>query len=243
LITGGAQGIGYGCAEAIAEGGARVVLADANDSAVKAAAEKLGGGAVGLTCDVSDPAQVEAMFERTEKELGNVTILVNCAGIIHSAPFLDTTVEQFQRVIDVNLRGTFLTMQRAAKAMVAERIAGAIVNMSSIAAQVAIATTPAYCASKGAVMQLTKAAALALAPHGIRVNAVGPGSIDTTLLESLHTDAGAMNTVLSRTPLKRLGKPREIGDVVAFLVSAKASYMTGETVYVDGGRLSLNYTC
>jgi NAD(P)-dependent dehydrogenase (short-subunit alcohol dehydrogenase family) len=126
--------------------------------------------------------------------------------------------------------------------MVEKGIAGAIVNMSSINAQVAIATIPAYCASKGGIMQLTKAAALALAPHGIRVNAVGPGSIDTAMMASVNANPEALARALSRTPLKRIGTAREIGDVVAFLASPKASYITGETIYVDGGRLALNYT-
>ncbi|MEM6988654.1 MAG: SDR family oxidoreductase, partial [Pseudomonadota bacterium] len=120
---------------------------------------------------------------------------------------------------------------------------GAIVNMSSINAQVAIPAIPAYCASKGGVTQLTKAAALALAAHKIRVNAVGPGSIDTEMMAGVNANPEAMARVMSRTPLQRVGEPREIGDVVAFLVSGKASYITGETINVDGGRLGLNYTC
>ena len=126
--------------------------------------------------------------------------------------------------------------------MVASGIEGAIVNMSSVNAQVAIPSIAAYCASKGGIMQLTKAAALALAPHNIRVNAVGPGSIDTDMMAAVNADPAAMQMVMSRTPLKRIGSPREIGDVVAFLASKKASYITGETIYVDGGRIGMNYT-
>ena len=127
--------------------------------------------------------------------------------------------------------------------MVAKGIEGAVVNMSSINAQVAIPAIAAYCASKGGVMQLTKSAALALAPHGIRVNAVGPGSIDTAMMAGVNADPNAMKMVMSRTPMGRVGDPREIGDVVAFLASDKASYITGETIYADGGRLGMNYTC
>ena len=243
LITGGAQGIGYACAEAIAETGARIILADINATAVAAAAERLGKDTVAMVCDMGDAAQIAALFDRIEAEIGPVSILVNNAGIVRAAAFLETTLEQFKAVIDVNLIGTFLATQRAARTMVAKGLKGAIVTMSSINAQVAIPTIAAYCASKGGVAQLTKAAALALAPHGIRVNAVGPGSIDTEMLASVNANPEAMQMVLSRTPLKRLGQPREIGDVVAFLVSAKASYITGETIYVDGGRLGLNYTC
>jgi NAD(P)-dependent dehydrogenase (short-subunit alcohol dehydrogenase family) len=127
--------------------------------------------------------------------------------------------------------------------MVEHKIKGAIVNMSSINAVVSIPTIPAYCASKGGVMQLTKATALALAPHGIRVNAVGPGSIDTEMLAGVNANPEAMQMVISRTPLKRIGSPDEIASVIAFLASDAASYITGETIYVDGGRLGMNYTC
>ena len=242
IITGGAQGIGYACAEAICESGARIVLADINADGVTTAAETLGNGTVGINCDMGDQKQVDALFDQIEAEIGPATILVNNAGIAHPAPFFETKIDQFQSVIDGNLTGTFQAIQRAAKAMVSKRIAGAIVNMSSINAQVAIPSIAAYCASKGGVMQLTKAAALALAPHNIRVNAVGPGSIDTAMMASVNDNPDAMKMVMSRTPLKRIGSPREIGDVVAFLASDKASYITGETIYVDGGRLGMNYT-
>jgi NAD(P)-dependent dehydrogenase (short-subunit alcohol dehydrogenase family) len=152
------------------------------------------------------------------------------------------TEDQFRKVLDVNLVGVFLATQRAARTMVAQGIEGAVVNMSSINAQVAIPAIAGYCASKGGVMQLTKVAALALAPHNIRVNAVGPGSIDTQMMAAVNADKSAFDRAMSRTPLKRPGTAREIGDVVAFLASDKASYVTGETIYVDGGRLGLNYT-
>ena len=243
LVTGGAQGIGYACAEALAADGAKLILADVNAEGVAAAAEALGGGTVGLTCDMSDPAQINAMFDTIEAEHGPVSILVNNAGIAMPAEFLDLSLESFQKVIDVNLTGTFVALQRAAKTMVAKGIEGSIVNMSSVNAVVSIPAIAAYSASKGGVMQLTKAAALALAPHNIRVNAVGPGSIDTAMMAGVNANPEALERVLSRTPLKRVGSPREVGDVVAFLASSKASYVTGETIYVDGGRLGLNYTC
>jgi len=243
LVTGGAQGIGYACAEALANDGARLVLCDINESGVKAAAEKLGNNTVGLACDMGDTDQINAMFDQIEAEHGPVEILVNNAGVALPGDFLDTTLEQFKQVIDINLTGTFVALQRAAKAMVANKIEGSIVNMSSINAIVAIPTIAAYCASKGGVAQLTKASSLALAPHNIRVNAVGPGSIDTDMLASVNANPEAMKMVMSRTPLQRLGDASEIADVVAFLASKKASYVTGETIYVDGGRLGMNYTC
>ncbi len=243
LITGGAQGIGYACAEAIAELGHRIVLADINAEGVEAAAAKMGGDTVGLACDMGDAAAVNAMFDKIETEVGPISVLVNNAGVAMPGDFLETSLDDFQRVIDINLIGVFVSLQRAAKSMVANDIKGAIVNMSSINAQVAIPSIPAYCASKGGVNQLTKASALALAPHGIRVNAVGPGSIDTAMLAGVNANPDAMKMVMSRTPLQRIGSAKEIGDVVAFLASDKASYITGETIYVDGGRLGMNYTC
>ncbi|WGH79947.1 SDR family NAD(P)-dependent oxidoreductase [Jannaschia ovalis] len=239
LITGAAQGIGYACAEALAEDGCRVVLADIKDS-VHDAAAKLGG--TGYVCDMGDGAQIATLFDTVEAEIGPVSVLVNNAGIAIGSDFLEMSEADFRKVLDVNLVGVFLATQRAAKTMVAKGIEGAIVNMSSINAQVAIPAIAGYCASKGGVMQLTKVAALALAPHNIRVNAVGPGSIDTEMMAAVNADPAAFDRAMSRTPLKRPGTAREIGDVVAFLASSKASYVTGETVYVDGGRLGLNYT-
>lgn len=243
LITGGAQGIGYACAEALAEDGAQIVVSDVDAEGALAAADRLSGGAVGIACDMAEPDQIEALFDQIEKEVGSVSILVNNAGIAMPGEFLELSLEQFRKVIDVNLTGTFLALQRAAKTMKAKNIEGAVINMSSINAQVAIPAIAAYCASKGGVMQLTKAAALALAPYGIRVNAVGPGSVDTAMMAGVNANPEAMAMVMSRTPLKRVGSPREIANVVAFLASDKASYVTGETIYVDGGRLGMNYTC
>ena len=243
LVTGGAQGIGYASAEALLEDGAKIILADINEDAVMAAAEKLGQGTVGMVCDMGDAAQIDAMFDAIAKDHGPVSILVNNAGVAMPNDMFETSIDDFKRVIDVNLTGTFHAIQRATKMMVKHKIEGAVVNMSSINAVVSIPTIPAYCASKGGVMQLTKATALALAPHNIRVNAVGPGSIDTAMLAGVNADPDAMAKVMSRTPLKRIGTPREIGDVVAFLASSKASYITGETIYVDGGRIGMNYTC
>ena len=243
LVTGGAQGIGYASAEALLEDGAKIILADINEDAVMAAAEKLGQGTVAMVCDMGDTAQIDAMFDAIAKNHGPLSILVNNAGVAMPNDMFDTSIEDFKRVIDINLTGTFHAIQRATKMMVDHKIEGAVVNMSSINAVVSIPTIPAYCASKGGVMQLTKATALALAPHNIRVNAVGPGSIDTAMLAGVNADPDAMAKVMSRTPLKRIGTPREIGDVVAFLASSKASYITGETIYVDGGRIGMNYTC
>ena len=238
LVTGAAQGIGKACAKALAEDGYHVVLADVQDS-VKDVAAALGG--TGLICDMADPAAITAMFDHIEGEVGPVTALVNNAGVAMPGDFLDYDLEAFERVININLRGVFVALQRAGRTMVDKGIKGAIVNMSSINALVAIPSIPAYCASKGGVMQLTKSASLALAQHGVRVNAVGPGSIDTEMMAGVNADPGAMKMVMSRTPMLRVGTPQEIANVVAFLCSDKASYITGETIYVDGGRIGMNY--
>ncbi len=242
LVTGGAQGIGRACAEALAGDGFKIILADINAN-VEDVALKLGQEASGFVCDMSDPEQISDMFDRIATDHGPVSALVNNAGISEPGDFLDYDIATFQKVIGTNLTGAFAALQRAARMMVDAGIEGAIVNMSSINAQVAIPAIPAYCASKGGVMQLTKSAALALAPHNIRVNAVGPGSIDTAMMAAVNASPDAMKTIMSRTPLKRVGAPSEIADVVAFLISGKASYITGETIYVDGGRLGMNYIC
>jgi NAD(P)-dependent dehydrogenase (short-subunit alcohol dehydrogenase family) len=243
LITGGAQGIGLACAEALAEDGFTIILADIKDDVMAESIKKIGNGAAAYHCDMGESEQILTMFDRIEAEHGPVSVLVNNAGIANPGDFLELTEAQFRKVIDVNLTGTFIALQRAAKTMVEKKIHGSIVNMSSVNARVAIPSIAAYCSSKGGVMQLTKVAALALAKNGIRVNAVGPGSIDTEMMAGVNANPEAMKNVLSRTPLGRVGSPREIGDTVAFLASEKASYITGETIYVDGGRLGLNYTC
>lgn len=242
VVTGGAQGIGYACGEALSEDGYTIVLADIKADEVKKAAAKLSPSAVGLPCDISGPAQVDGLFDTIEAQLGPVSVLVNNAGIAAPADFLQYDIESFRKVIDTNLIGAFQATQRAAKSMIKAGIKGAIVNMTSINAQVSIPAIPAYCASKGGLMQVTKAASLALASHGIRVNAVGPGSINTEMMAAVNADPNAYARAMSRTPLGRAGEAREIADVVAFLASEKASYITGETIYVDGGRLGLNYT-
>ena len=243
LVTGGAQGIGLACAQALANDGARIILADINAEGVHAAAEKMGDGTIAMVCDMGDTDQINTMYDEIESKHGPLSILVNNAGVANPGDFLETTIEQFRQVIDINLVGVFLSLQRAAKSMVAHKIEGAIVNISSINAVVAIPTIAAYCSSKGGVMQLTKSASLALAPHNIRVNAVGPGSIDTAMLAGVNANPEAMKMVMSRTPMQRIGSAEEIADTVAFLASSKASYITGETIYVDGGRLGMNYTC
>jgi len=215
LVTGAAQGIGLACAKSLLEEGYQLVLADINAEGVAQAAKDLGALA-GLACDMGDLDQVNAMIDAIEADFGPIAALVNNAGIAMPGDFLTYELDAFDKVMDVNLRGVFVAMQRVANTMVEKGIAGAIVNMSSINAQVAIPSIPAYCASKGGIMQLTKVAALSLAKHNIRVNAVGPGSIDTEMMAGVNANPDAMKMVMSRTPLQRVGEAREIGDVVAF---------------------------
>jgi NAD(P)-dependent dehydrogenase (short-subunit alcohol dehydrogenase family) len=248
IVTGGAKGIGLAIARRFASEGARVVVADVDDDAGSRAVEEIGAlGAVRFVrCDVGDGAEVENLVRSVVEAWGGIDVLVNNAGIVHGADFLEITEADFDRVLRVNLKGVFLVGQAAARQMVKQvkdgGAPGAIVNMSSVNAVFAIPTQVPYSASKGGVNQLTKVMALSLAPYGIRVNAVGPGSIMTDMLASVANDKAARHRLLSRTPLKRIGDPAEIAAVVAFLASDEASYITGQTIYADGGRLPLNYT-
>jgi NAD(P)-dependent dehydrogenase (short-subunit alcohol dehydrogenase family) len=246
IVTGGARGIGLAIAKRYVAEGARVVIADIDESAGKAAAAALGAAARFVRTDVGAAGDARNVIAEALGFAGDIDVLVNNAGIIHTADFLDIAEADFDRVMRINLKGMFLVGQAAAKQMVAQvkagKAPGAIVNMSSINARVAIPNQVPYCVSKGGVDQLTKVMSLSLAPYGIRVNAIGPGSIMTDILKGIATDQAAKNRLLSRTPLGRVAEPEEIAAIAAFLASKDASYITGETIYADGGRLALNYT-
>lgn len=249
IITGAAKGIGLACARRLAAEGAKVVLADIDEEAGEAAAAAIGdaaGEALFVTCDVSKKLDVRNLVTATLDAYGSVDVLVNNAAIVHGADFLDLTEADFDRVLKVNLKGAFLVGQAVARHMVEQVKAGAkpgaIINMSSVNAVFAIANQVPYTVSKGGLNQLTKVMALSLAPYGIRVNAIGPGSIMTDILKAVATDEEARRRILSRTPLGRIGEPSEIASIAAFLASDDASYVTGQTIYADGGRLPLNYT-
>ncbi|MGE0097691.1 MAG: SDR family NAD(P)-dependent oxidoreductase [Hydrogenophaga sp.] len=240
LITGGAQGIGEACARRFAREGAKVVLVDLADERGQTLATEL--DALYLHADVGHKPEVDAAVSRTLDAHGRIDVLVNNAGIFKAADFLDVTEADFDAVLRVNLKGAFLMGQAVARAMV-NTGGGSIVNMSSVNGVLTIPSIASYNVSKGGINQLTRVMALALADRGIRVNAVAPGTIATELAaQAVLTSEDAKSRILSRTPMKRLGEPGEIADVVAWLSSDAASYVTGEIVTVDGGRMTLNYT-
>ena len=248
IVTGAARGLGYAIAKRFLEEGARVVIADIDDTQGPVSAEDLSsyGEVTFVECNVAERLDVRNLVATTINAYGDIDVLVNNAGIVHGADFLEVSEEDFDRVLDVNLKGSFLVGQAVARHMVevveAGKSPGTIVNMSSINAQVAIPTQVPYCISKGGIAQLTRVMALSLAPYGIRVNAIGPGSIMTEMLEAVNKNPDAKAKILMRTPLGRIGEPAEIASVAAFLASDNASYLTGETIYTDGGRLGQNYT-
>lgn len=240
IVTGGAQGIGEACARRFAREGAKVVIADVEDARGQALAQELQGQFV--HCDVGDKAQVDTLVAQAMLTHGRIDVLVNNAGIFKAADFLDITEADYDAVLRVNLKGSFLVGQAVAREM-AKAGSGAIVNMSSVNAVLTIPSIASYNMSKGGINQLTRVMALSLADRGVRVNAVAPGTIATELAaKAVLTSEEAKARIMSRTPMKRLGEPWEVADVVAWLASDAASYVTGEIVVVDGGRMTLNYT-
>jgi NAD(P)-dependent dehydrogenase (short-subunit alcohol dehydrogenase family) len=245
IVTGAAQGIGAACAERLSQDGAAIALWDVDDARGQALAASLtsqGRRVHYLHCNVARKAEVDAAIAGTLQAFGRITGLVNNAGIFKAADFLDITEADWDAVIDVNLKGAFLVGQAAAREMV-KAGGGAIVNMSSVNGVMAIPSIASYNVSKGGINQLTRVMALALADRGVRVNAVAPGTIATELARNAVLGSEeAKQRIMSRTPMKRLGEPQEIAEVAAFLLSSASSYMTGEIVFVDGGRMTLNYT-
>ncbi len=240
LVTGAGRGIGQAIALAFAWEGARVAVADIDPRTAAATARRLGRKALALTVDVADAASVRSAFAAIDRAWGRVDVAVNNAAIEPIVPFLELTEAQWDRVLGVNLKGAFLVSQGAARRMVKARRGGVIINISSVNAVVARPESVAYAASKGGIRQLTTATAVALAPYGIRVNAIGPGTVVTGLTRHLLKDPEWTWRTLARTPIGRTAEPREIAEVAVFLASDASSYMTGSTVYVDGGRLALN---
>jgi len=263
LLTGGAQGIGLACALRFASEGAKVLVVDkqaapdvaralesagqargdAETLASKADAERLASNIAWLQADVTERSSAKAALAMGIRLWGRVDGLLNNAGIIHGCHFLDLKDEDFDRVLAVNIRSYFMFSQVVARQMVSEKLRGSIVNMSSVNALLAIPDQLPYAVSKGGVNQLTRVSAMSLAEYGIRVNAVGPGTIATELARhAVMQSEQAKQKIMSRTPLQRLGEPDEVAQVAAFLMSEQASYLTGQIIYPDGGRMALNYT-
>ncbi|MCZ2440772.1 MAG: SDR family oxidoreductase [Burkholderiales bacterium] len=245
IVTGGSQGIGEACARRLAADGAGVAIWDVADARGEKLAQALrgeGADAHFRHCDVSRKAEVDAALAATLAAFGRLDGLVNNAGIFKACDFLDISEADWDAVLAVNLKGSFLVGQAVARVLAAQG-RGAIVNMSSVNGTLTIPTIASYNVSKGGINQLTRVMALSLAERGVRVNAVAPGTIATELAaQAVLTSDEARQRIMSRTPMKRLGEPAEIADVCAWLLSDASSYVTGEIVVADGGRMTLNYT-
>ena len=242
IITGAAKGIGAAAVRRFAAEGARIVLADkdeANGHEVAKAIVKEGGEAAFCLCDVGNEADVQAALDTAARTYGKLDIVVNNAGWQLNKTLLETTAEEFNAVLNTNLTSMFLFTKGAANMFIAQKTGGAIVNVASVAGFKGIRNRALYAATKGGVASFTRAAAISLMPHNIRVNAVGPGTTETPGLHDGARDTGdeakGMASFLALQPLKRFGKPEEIASVIAFLASDDAGYITGQVLCVDGG--------
>ncbi len=243
IITGARRGMGRTHCLTLAKHGVKVVVSDISQEDCEKVVNEIklqGGTAMALQCDVSKKEEVERLIQETIKKFGRIDILVNNAGIVQFQPFLDLSEQDWDKTLNVNLRGYFLCGQTAAKEM-AKQKKGVIVNIASVAmGQVGCGLSGLvhYCASKGGIVAMAEAMALELAPLGIRVNTIAPGAIDTPMMESTKQNAQALEGILGRIPLQRIGKSEEVSNLVLFLCSDASSYMTGSTVVIDGGWLA-----
>ncbi|WID95187.1 SDR family oxidoreductase [Bosea vestrisii] len=243
VVTGAARGIGRACAERFLAEGARVVIGDVDAARLNETAAAIGTSenVLAVVTDVSRKEQVDALVAAAVKRFGQLDIMVNNAGICPIVPFLDVTEETYEQVLGVNLKGAFLGTQAAGRQMISQGRGGVIINMSSINSGLANPNVAPYAISKGGMNQVTGTAAVAFAPHGIRVVGIGPGTIMSEMVAGDFVNSAGHKAILMRTPLGRYGLPEEIAAVAAFIASDDASYITGETIYPDGGRRVLNY--
>ena len=241
IVAGGTRGIGLGIALEFVREGAKVVVGGTTDEVGKSAAaaiEAAGGQGTFVHCDVANLSDLQNIVDRTVDRFGQLDIYVASAGINDPAKthFLDITPEQYDRIMAVNLRGMFFGGQKAARQMIRQGKGGVIINMSSVMAHLALDAQVVYTTTKGGIQQLTRVQALALAPHGIKVNAMAPGPIETELMRRVGTDDQLMTTILSRTPQGRIGTPQECGRLAVFLASEDSNFIFGQSIYIDGGR-------
>lgn len=243
LITGSGRGMGRSHALALAEQGAKVVVTDINEGECASVVEEIKSKGTEAACfkmDVSDKKEIDLVFDEIIKKFGKLDILVNNAGVFSPKPALELSEEEWDKMIDINLKGQFLCAQRAAKEM-AKNKWGRIINIASIASGgvgVGFVGAAHYTASKGGVIGMSETLAVEWAPLGINVNIIAPGAIDTPMIQAAQMPEEAMKAMLSEIPLKRIGRPEEVSAVVVFLASEEASYVTGATFYVDGGWLA-----
>ena len=238
LVTGAARGIGLAISEALAHWGARVILVDINGRGEEATAQLRAAGADAhyLACDVTDAKAVEALLDRVLSEHGRLDILVNNAGISARIPAEHYPDDALDAMIDLNLKGLFYAMRGVARRWIMRGTKGRIVNLASFAGIVADPLSAPYAATKGAVVQLTRTCAVEWAPHGIRVNAIGPGYVRTEMTARTLDMPEACAAIRAKTPLGRPAAPEEIAGAALFLASAASSYVTGHILMVDGGR-------
>jgi NAD(P)-dependent dehydrogenase (short-subunit alcohol dehydrogenase family) len=241
IVAGGTKGIGLGIALEFAREGAKVVIGGRNHTTGQEGIRQirqLGGEALFVKCDVAEMADLDTIVEATVEQFGRLDIYVANAGINdpQKTHFLEITPDQYDRIMDVNLKGMFFGGQKAARQMIRQGQGGVIINMSSVMAHLALDAQVVYTVSKGGIQQLTRVQAVALAPHGIKVNAMAPGPIETELMRRVGSDAELMDTILSRTPQGRIGTPRECGRLAVFLASDDSDFIFGQSIYIDGGR-------